>query len=199
MMNGEVGLDFIDIRKNKDYFSEREKEIKQADLEEKEKQILEKMRKVVEAFLASPGSMEKISEITGVSRATVNRYLNDENRLEKYFKEDSLKIKSLLNKTLAPFERDVRLGLIVKHYIEFGGSMEEMSDILRYSASTIQRDLNDEVNIIRLFGNETNDTVKTKLDEAQASAKSSGGINYSQNNEAIKDETGRFAGSIKKR
>lgn len=199
MKNGEVSLEFIDNTVNKSYFDERAQQQYLAEVDSREKLLLSKMRIVIEVFLASPCSMEKLSERTGIARATVSRYLNDDGRLQLHFKEEYLKIKSILNKQLTPAERDIRLGIIVRHYIEFGGSIEELSSKLGFSTSTIQRDLNDEERIIRLFDADINNIIKGKLIEASIDARSSGGRTFCQNNEALKDENGKFVGSVKKR
>ena len=57
--------------------------------DEQRKEIDYKVMKVVTAFIAHPYSMEKVSEITGISSSSVQRYLNDKNRIVGLFDEET--------------------------------------------------------------------------------------------------------------
>jgi AraC-like DNA-binding protein len=191
--------DFIDTTKNKDYFEERMHEINSMEQDSREQLLLQRMRIAIYAFLETPCSFEKLSEITGIPKATINRYFNDEVRLQKHFMQEYLRIKPLLNRPLTDAERDIRLSSIVRYYIKFGGSIEEISARLGYSSSTIQRDLNDEERIIRLFSTDINNIIKENLKEASEAARITGGTNFSNNNTTLKDDSGRFIGSVRVR
>jgi len=68
--------------------------------ENQEKIILEKVKKVVDAFSKTSGSIEEISRMTGISTSSVQRYLNSERVIELFGPEVADGIKRKLEENL---------------------------------------------------------------------------------------------------
>lgn len=77
-------------------------------------------------------------------------------------------------------------------------TMEEMSEYLGISKSSIQRYLKEKEIIVSYLGIDVYEMIQKQLKINTLAARSKGGRKFSENNVAVKDEIGKFTGSIKK-
>lgn len=80
-------------------------------------------------------------------------------------------------------------------------SINQLSEIIHVSPSTIQRDLNDLEYIRMIYADEAKEKFKQiseRLKKNRKNGLSRGGINSTTNNVPIRDENGKFAGNKKR-
>lgn len=83
---------------------------------------------------------------------------------------------------------------VIEYFDNHGGTIDEIASNLNMSTSSVQRYLNDEL-VSNLTSKEDALRIKEYLKSMKKAGNKLGGINYSINNEAIKDELGHFKGS----
>lgn len=161
-----------------------------------------RMRIVVEGFLDPSVTMKEVREKACVSPATAHRYLNDKTRIEGYFGEATyFDIQEKLDKTLTKAERDARLAILVRKYIKSEITIEQLAELTGYTRSTIQRDLNDQNRIIRVFGvngKAVNSLVQERLALALEQAPLKGCQSSAFNRTVARIEAGKNSGNRKK-
>jgi len=94
-------------------------------------------------------------------------------------------------------EIDKKIMLVTRTFLEHPGSMESISKRTKIPASSVQRYLNDK-RIIELLDRDTYDRIQALIRINTTAARSKGGYVSSKNNIAIKDNDGKFIGSIRK-
>lgn len=75
-------------------------------------------------------------------------------------------------------------------------SIQELATRVNLSPSSVQRYLNDEY-IKHYLGNDIDEQIQTYLSEHKKLRSKRGGLSYASNHRALKDEQGKFIGSIK--
>jgi len=93
--------------------------------------------------------------------------------------------------------RRLKILTVAKHFIEHGCSIEEISNATGISQSSVQRYLHDPL-IISELGRDVYDLIETKINENKLKAVIKGGKTFAENNNYVKDETGKFKGSTRK-
>lgn len=99
-------------------------------------------------------------------------------------------------------EKNQKVLLTVKAFLQHPDyTIAELAELpelkkLKISTSSIQRYLNDPI-IVNLFNKKTYDQIKVQLRENTINARRRAGINTFKNNNQMKDEAGRFVGSIR--
>lgn len=92
-----------------------------------------------------------------------------------------------------------RIKKVVDTFLQYENiSINELSQIINVSSSTIQRDLNDVEYISEVYGTQTAEIlriVRRKLSINKNNGLSRGGIASTTNNEPIRDENGKFTGN----
>lgn len=68
--------------------------------DKQEREILEKVRRVVDIFSKSSVSIEEIAEMTGIPASTVQRYLNSDKVAKMFGDEKAISIKNQLKENL---------------------------------------------------------------------------------------------------
>lgn len=94
-------------------------------------------------------------------------------------------------------DKEKKICIVVKAFLEHPNyTNEELSVLTGISSSSVQRYLNDPT-IKELFSEDTFNKIRELLDNNTLNARKKGGINYFKNNEALKDDKGKFVGSKK--
>lgn len=92
-----------------------------------------------------------------------------------------------------------RVKLVVTTFLSNEGiNIKEMSQMLGIPSSTIQRDLNNINRITNIFLGDSKrilDIIRERLKDLKIKGNQKGGINYSEENIALKDQYGKFIGS----
>lgn len=162
---------------------------------------------VVKTFLEHPDlSMSALANLPGlqtISKATINRYLNDKAIIELFDEETYNKIQQILKQRTEGMNKKADVDffkLVVKTFLENSNlTLEELSkkpEFKGLSSSSIQRYLKDPL-IIELFDQATYEKIQKELLESKMDGHRKGGLHYFENNKPVKDEFGQFQGSIK--
>lgn len=94
-------------------------------------------------------------------------------------------------------DKEKKICIVVKAFLENPNyTNEELSALTGISSSSVQRYLNNPI-IKELFNEETFNKIRELIDSNIVNARKKGGINYFKNNEAKKDDEGKFVGSEK--
>lgn len=94
-------------------------------------------------------------------------------------------------------KRRLKILTVAKYFIEYGGSNEEISKATGISESSVQRYLHDPI-IINELGKDVYDLIQKNIRKNKQEALVKGGKTYAENNNYVKDVSGKFAGSRKK-
>jgi len=96
-------------------------------------------------------------------------------------------------------KRKERIRIVIDTFLHYENiSINELSQIINVSSSTIQRDLNDVEYISQIYGVKAAEIlriIKRKLSINKNNGLSRGGIASTTNNEPIRDENGKFTGN----
>ena len=95
-----------------------------------------------------------------------------------------------------------RIKRVVDEFLSYENiTIDQLSTILEIPPSTIQRDLNDFKYIQMIYGHKAKEKliqISTKLKQNKEQGLIRGGIISTTNNEAVRDENGKFIGNRKK-
>ena len=94
-------------------------------------------------------------------------------------------------------EKEKRILLVAKAFLENPVSNIELSEITGISPSSVQRYLNDP-KIITLLGQEAFDKIQELLKNNTLAARVKGGIISTTNNMPLRDSIGKFSGNMHK-
>ena len=162
---------------------------------------------VVKKFLENPdlsmSALASLPELESISKATINRCLNDKAIIELFDEETYNKIQQILKSRTENMNKKADstfFKLVVQTFLNNPNlTLEELSqkpELKSLSSSSIQRYLNDPI-VIELFDQETYNKIQKELSGSKMDGHRKGGLHYFENNEPIKDENGKFQGSIK--
>lgn len=94
-------------------------------------------------------------------------------------------------------EIDKKILMVVRDFCTNGGSIQDVSNRTGISSSSVQRYLNNQ-KIITLLGQVVYDSVQAQLQMNKQNGLSRGGINSTNNYEALRDSEGHFIGNVKR-